>query len=231
MTGQVLDNIYFSFIKNQYIFMEVLIPDKNSLSKKYANKYTKESYKKLKSVGLSQPKIKILGEEPQGYNKCECKKVKEYILYTTYVQIKPALRCKKRFGYIPLYKLPPIYDNADYYPLITWKSDYQSCDSLQMNCSVGEKLGMKEMTKHNSDLSKDGRDVCKEIAKVTGKKTFYYLYNYEKSSLNKELKRKCPKCNSKWLRKKSLHKLFDFECKKCKLLSNISFDVRWEREG
>jgi predicted nucleic acid-binding Zn ribbon protein len=150
MTGQVLDKIYFSFIKNQYIFMEVLIPNKGSLSKKYANKYTKESYKKLKSVGLSQPKIKILGEEPQGYNKCECKKVKEYILYTTYVQIEPALRCKKCFGYIPLYKIPPIYDNADYYPLIHWQSDYQSCDTLQMNCRVGEKFSMKEMREYRS---------------------------------------------------------------------------------
>ncbi|MEA3490507.1 MAG: DUF2310 family Zn-ribbon-containing protein [Campylobacterota bacterium] len=226
MNGQVLGDTYFSFIKNKNLIVQVLIPAKDSLSTKYANRYLKSSYKKLESVGLSKPRIKILGEEPHYYNKCKCKKVKEYILYTTYVQLEPALRCKKCFGYIPLYKIPPIYDNSEYYPLITWQSDYQACDTLQMNCIVGEKFGMKEMYDHQSDLSKQGRYVCKKIEKLTGKKTYYYLYTYRAKNRKKELKRKCPKCKGEWLRKETLHNKFDFECTKCRLLSNIAWDVR-----
>jgi predicted nucleic acid-binding Zn ribbon protein len=29
-----------------------------------------------------------------------------------------------------------------------------------------------------------------------------------------------------WLRKEPLHRIFDFQCRRCRLLSNVAFDVR-----
>ena len=44
MNGQILGDIYFAFIKNKNIFVHVLIPEKDSLLLKYANKYIGRYY-------------------------------------------------------------------------------------------------------------------------------------------------------------------------------------------
>jgi predicted nucleic acid-binding Zn ribbon protein len=41
-----------------------------------------------------------------------------------------------------------------------------------------------------------------------------------------ERTRRCPSCGKAWLRKEPLHRIFDFQCRRCRLLSNVAFDVR-----
>ena len=226
MNGQVLgnENIYAQ-AKNAFK-MYLYIPEKDSLDKKYNNKYLDKDFIKLKEVGLANPKVKIIDEKSQDDELCDCKKPSSYILFTTYVALYTSLRCKKCFGTVPLYKIPKIYDDSEYYPLICWQSDYRSCDSLQMNCSVGEKFALKQLGSLDSQLTKDGLKVCKKIEEVTNIKTYYYLYKSKAKSKKQELLRRCPSCGKKWLLKKTLHSLFDFECKRCKLLSNIAYDVK-----
>ena len=226
MNGQILGREHLWVREKDFYSMYLYIPEKISLSEEFNNKYTQDRMDNLEKIGLEKPIIIILDYLQSDSLICTCDKISEYILYTTYNTFAPPLRCKKCFKAIPLYYLPKLYDNNDYYPLITWQSDYQACDSLQMNCSVGVRFGLKQMGSIDSQLTKAGLEVCRDIEKLTGRNTYYYLYKYSAKSKKQELLRKCPKCGGEWLLDKPLHDIFDFECKKCKLLSNIGWDKR-----
>ena len=225
--GQILSDSYQYAKTTTGYKMYQTIPEKNSLSNQYNNKYAKEHIANLKNVGLGIPTITIVDDTNQDEDLCNCKQKSDYILYATYASFSPSLRCKKCFKTIPLYKIPKLDKEDDNYHLLTsWESDYKDCDSLQMNCSIGEKFGLRQMSSIDSQLTKDGLEVCAAIEEATGIKTYYYLYKYTARSRKQELLRKCPKCQDEWLLDTPLHKQFDFECKKCGLLSNIGWDKR-----
>lgn len=200
------------------------LPDKDAFQKKTFSEYVGKVIKELSDVGLGQPEIKILGKDPQEPDACECRRPSWFILFTNYVTIQPPLRCGRCFSPFPLYRIPKLA-SGDYYEAICWQSNYQACDTLQMNCEVGERFGTKQMSDYDSSLTKEGLKVCREIERVTKKKVYYYLFRYNGKSHEKELEKKCPNCGGDWLLKKSLHKLFDFKCDKCRLLSNIAMSL------
>jgi predicted nucleic acid-binding Zn ribbon protein len=91
--------------------------------------------------------------------------------------IESPLRCGNCFGIVPLYKIPKTYDDDEYYDIKCWEINYRARDSLQMNCRVGERFGMRQLSEYSSKLNKYGMDICKKIKKLTGKDVYYYLYN------------------------------------------------------
>ncbi len=224
MNGQILGKQFLTAQSNKDLELYVDAPDVDSLSEKYNNKYVNENLAKIKEKKIT-PKIIVLGEEPESAILCSCNKVKGFILFTTYVSLESPLKCVECFGVVPLYKIPKTADE-EYYDIISWESNYQSCDTLQMNCVVGERFAVNQLSKYDSQLTKQGLEVCRNIGKVTGKKVFYYLYKSSAKSYKSELLRKCPSCNGNWHLKEPLHNKFDFRCEKCNLLSNIAWDVR-----
>lgn len=224
--GQMLGEQFLTAKTKKGIEAFVNIPEKNSLSKKYNGKYVKQRLAELSEINVKSPKINVIGKEEDSTLLCNCESQTSYILFTTYISVSSPLRCFKCFGGIPLYYIPKINDNS-YSNVISWQRNYQSCDSLQMGGTIGERFGINQLSKYDSTLSKEGLEVCRSIEKATNKKVFYYLYKYTAKSHKAELARKCPNCNGEWHRKKALHNLFDFECKKCKLLSNIASDLRY----
>ena len=200
-------------------------PDVDSLAVTYDNEYTQENYEKLKKVGLSVPVIDDLGIHPETACLCDCEDCTSYILFTTFISIESPLRCGDCFGVIPLYKIPKTSEYG-YYDIMAWQSNYQSCDSLQMGCRVGERFGANQMMKFDSPLSRDGLAICQKIQELTQKPVYYYLNKGSARSEKEELNRKCLSCGQNWLRKKPLFDLFDFQCENCKLLSNIAWEYR-----
>ena len=150
---------------------------------------------------------------------CKCKKNKSYVLFTTYLTLESPIRCGECFGTIPLYRIPYV-SGEEHYDIIGWQSNYQSCDMLQMNCSVGEKFGLNQMGKLDSALTKEGLEICRTIKEKTKINTYYYLYRYTERKPNSKENRKCPSCNKTWRLKERLH-LFDYKCDRCLLLSNL----------
>lgn len=224
MNGQILGKQFPMVELKNGFGGYVNTPTANSLAEEFNNKYVNEYLSEIKEHKV-KAQITVLGEEPEGAPVCNCPKVKKYILFTTYASLESPLRCFECFGIVPLYKIPKTAD-GEYHDIISWHSDYEACDSLQMNCAVGERFGTDQLSKYDSPLTRKGLKVCQSIKKATGKKVFYYLYKYNAKSYKNELLRKCPNCSGDWYLKKPLHGLFDFMCKKCSLLSNISWDVR-----
>ncbi len=224
MNGQILGEQFPIARTENGLEVYVNAPDADSFSEKYNNQYVNKYLTELKEKGVV-PKIAVLGKEPDSATLCACEEIKSFILFTTYVSLESPLKCANCFGVVPLYKIPATYAD-EYYNIICWQSDFQSCDSLQMQCAVGERFATNQISKPDSQLTKFGFKVCRSIEKVTNKKVFYYLYKGSAKSYQSELLRKCPNCNGDWHLKKSLHGIFDFKCKKCQLLSNIAWEWR-----
>lgn len=211
MNGQILGNQFLIAKTENGLEVYVNAPDLDSLSEEFNSEYASKYLSEISKPHVVM-KITVLGEEPEGAMLCECTKIKSYILFTTYISLESSLKCFKCFGVVPLYKIPKTAD-GEYHNLINWQSNYQSCDSLQMNCAVGERFGTDQMSKYDSPLTKQGLKVCQSIKKKTGKKAFYYLYKATAKSYKSELLRKCPNCSGEWRLTKTLHGKFDFMCK------------------
>jgi len=224
MNGQVCNREWPITIFDNAASATVLIPEPVSLEKNISNEYVRKALSELLDKGRCSPEVKIKGDDIDSGEVCSCSQVNSYVLYTTYISLESPLRCGDCFGPIPLYKIPPT-DGDEFYNLICWQSDYSSCDALQMNCSTLERAATREMSSHDSSLSKQGLAVCQVITNSTAIPTYYYLYRNNGRSRKSERQRKCPSCGGEWLLEERFH-CFDFKCERCRLLSNIAWNIR-----
>ena len=223
--GQILGKEYPIAQIDNKLSAYVRLPGNNSLHKKNNNKYVEQALAKLKDNDIRELKIQIIGQEPDAASQCQCVNRKSLILYTTFLSMESPLRCGDCFSPIPLYEIQRTYDD-EFYDILCWETDYQACDQLQMNCSVGERFATNQMSKIDSALNKQGVDVCKSISQQTGRPTYYYLYKGAGKSINCERERVCPSCAGEWSLEEETHGIFDFKCEKCHLLSNIAWNIR-----
>lgn len=224
--GQIIDRNHTVVRRSdREIIAYVLTYELEYLSLSYSNKYVKEQLELLKKLGGESLSTNLIGENPVDANCCKCLNMQSFILFTHYLSIDSPLNCGECFCPVPLYKIPHLYDE-EYLDILSWQANYKSCDNLQMNSEVGEKFSTKQMSKINSELSKQGINLCKQITKKTNVPVYYYLYKGYCRKPKKEQKRKCPCCKKKWLQDKAWHKIFDFKCDKCLLLSNIAWGIR-----
>jgi predicted nucleic acid-binding Zn ribbon protein len=143
-----------------------------------------------------------------------------YVLITDFISIASPITCGTCEHHVPLYRLPKYYDYG-YMPILSWESNYQAADQLQMNCEVGERWGLNQMQSFKSQLSKQGLTICQKIEALALVPTYYFLFNYKKNDVEPTLK-KCPNCNESWHLKERLHRFYDFKCDSCRIISTVS---------
>lgn len=219
--GQTQGKIESQYIENNKIVCLPFTLEKNSLDKKINNIYVNKQIEKIEKLCNSKLTIKTVGKSYANYKtSCKCKKSDFYILITNYVTIESPLTCGTCNKSVPLYKLPIYYDYG-YMPILSWETNYISCDSLQMNCEVGVRWALNQMQEIDSQLSRQGLEICRKIEELTSIPTYYYLHNYKKFK-GDQLIKPCPICSKKWYLKKQLHNFYDYKCDNCKLVSTIS---------
>lgn len=227
MNGQITGKEWTIVYKNKSYIVNLMVPEKNSLSPKNENKYVKNFKKNLIQKGISKPKIISSGKDVESSFTGVLEESDYLILFTNYLSLESPLRSGNTFDPIPLYKIPKTYDN-EYYDIICWQSDYQYCDGLQMGCKTGERFGTRELTDFKSSLSKRGLEICKNISKLVNKPCYYYLYKGNGRTAKSEAERVCPICgNKKWKLKETHHSLIDFKCDKCKVVSNVAWTLTY----
>jgi predicted nucleic acid-binding Zn ribbon protein len=222
MNGQVLSDEWPMTRSKGIVSVFVSIPERDSLRTSLESKSLRWARGELAAAGLSQPKVTILGAEPTSSSICKCATPNCYILYTYYVSSECPLRCGDCFDVVPYYRIPPTSKTGTYEHIYFWQKNYQFCDTFQMNCGVGERFGMYQISNLNSRLSKDGLECCRQVERVTSKPCFYYLYYYSPRGLNPKRRLQCPKCKRTWLLDERWHDKFDFRCDPCRLLSNLA---------
>ena len=226
MNGQVNGREWPVFASGETVSAIVLSPEEQSLDARYNSKYVTAAIASCEADGLLMT-LEVLGEDTESLPMCHCPRPSAYVLFTNYTTLESPIRCMDCFGPIAMYHMETM-ESGEFNELITWQSDYQSCDRLQMNCSVLEKEAMQELLNIDSSLNTIGLDYCKTLAASSNHPFYYYLYSGESESIQTELERRCPGCGGDWRLRPRLHDLFDFKCDRCHLLSNIAFDIRWE---
>lgn len=166
-----------------------------------------------------------LGECKSETVACQCAQGSAFALFTHFLQRGSPIRCLDCGGQVPLYRLPP--GSLHSQVLLSWQSDYQACDSLQIGSALLEAETTRELSELDSELTRRGRLLCDALTQQTGRPFYYYLYRYEGSDLESEARRPCPACGQPWVRRLPRISPFDFQCDACRLLSNIAFDVGW----
>lgn len=219
--GQTQGKIESQYITENRIICLPFTLEKNSLSKKFNNFHVERQIKKIEELCGAKLQFKTVGKSYDSYKTpCNCKKSDFYILITNYVTIESPITCGTCFRSVPLYRLPK-YDDHDYIHILNWETNYISCDSLQMNCEVGERWALNQMQEVKSQLSKQGLEICQKIKELTSIPTYYYLHNYRKEKGDASSK-PCPVCGNKWHLKEPLNNFYDFKCDKCRIVSVIS---------
>ena len=230
--GQVAGSEFPEIETPRGLRLWLMIPHADALSPQNDSQWARRAHEKLASQGV-RIHIEVLNPEPGGLEPCGCSERGSLILHTNYTSLESPLRCLRCFGPIPLYEVPArpdglyngnVHDLHDY--LRSWKSDYASCDSLQMNCTNGERFALRQMGDANSSLSRQGRAIAGYIEEALELPTFYYLHHYRGRSLQSERARLCPVCGGEWRLNEKRHDLFDFKCDACRLLSNIALSIR-----
>ncbi|MDK2126143.1 DUF2310 family Zn-ribbon-containing protein [Parachitinimonas caeni] len=195
-----------------------------ALANQHNGSYVRKALGQLAQFGISTT-WQILGPDLDGLPVCACTQPSAYVLFTTYLSLEPPVRCLDCWGAVPLYTLP-LLPSGEYYELVTWQSDYQSCDALQMNCSILERTVTRELSRPDSALSKQGRALCQTMTTLTGKPFYYYLYRASGRSHASEMKRHCPGCGDPFTPYQQPHQVLDLQCNRCQLFTNIGWNVR-----
>ena len=220
-SGQTQGKIESQYFSDNVINALPYTLEKDSLDTKNNNHYVNKQIDKIESLCNSKIKISTQGTcYSTPTTVCTCPKPDYYILTTNYLSIDSPITCGGCNKSVPLYQLPKYYDYG-YMPILSWESNYQSADTLQMNCEIGERWALNQMQEVDSALTKQGLNICKKIEELTGIPTYYFLHNYKKER-GDVTQKKCPKCKNQWHLKEPLHDFYDYKCDNCKLLSLIS---------
>ncbi|MFN8715049.1 MAG: DUF2310 family Zn-ribbon-containing protein [Bacteroidota bacterium] len=217
-SGQSLGRIHIEYLEKNSIVALHHAHERNSFSSKYNSFYVNRELERLKNNYAITPVFSVAGKASPGKNYvCKCVSRDFMILTTNYISIGSPVICGSCTNSVPLYKLP-VYDDYGYMPILSWESNYQSCDRLQMNCEVGERFGLNQLELIDSQLSKQGREICARLEVLTETPVYYYLHNYTKRRGTPE-SILCPGCGKKWHLKNLLCEEYNFMCKHCRIVS------------
>lgn len=220
--GQLQSDNEASYFDVNSLKCNISTLEKNSLDKKFNSEWVNKQLNKIENLCASKLQVKTLGKTFKNYSGvCKCKKHDFIILFTHFLNNAGPIDCGGCFKPIPLYKLTELNQELRQ-EILCWEQDYQSCDNLQIQCTVGEKWATKQMSDHNSELSKEGIGICQKIQTMTKIPTYYYLYNYRNITIENDKKRPCPSCKREWILEKQLINLYDFKCDNCRLISSIT---------
>lgn len=152
------------------------------------------------------------------------------------------LLCGDTFRPIPLYEIPPASDDPtwhdNYDDINAWARTYRWLYGLWTGSSVGEDFAQRQMQDHRSELSKEGRRLCRRIEEMTGVPTFYFLINYRAWSTSKDEARRCPETGEDWqIAGRTAYHPIAFKCDASRLVSELSANTDalpkkyWQKES
>ncbi|WCE30405.1 Zn-ribbon-containing protein [Vibrio sp. SCSIO 43137] len=223
--GQILGREFPVVMGEGVFYVRLVCPEQESLHPDNHSDFVNYCLSKLSDASLLAPKVRLLGRDINSEQAAEEEVPSWQVLYTTYVHTCSPLRSGESLLPIPLYRNPPTL-NGDHKSVIKWQTEWQACDEIQMGGACkAEHAALREITDIGSDLFRRGWDLRGRIEYLTGIPTYYYQYRVGGVSLADEKQRRCPKCGGEWLLNEPLHDIFYFKCDRCRIVSNISWDM------
>lgn len=224
--GQILGREFPTYQAKDSFFSRVVLAQPDALEKKSHSSAGLQALEQLQHVGLSYPKLSILGDDLMSNHTDPCPAHTALILFCSFSATNSVLYCAEHFAPVPLYKVGRT-NGEDFESLVRWQLQYQALDEIQMQESrVLLKSAEQSVQGFYSALNQQGYQQARALAKELNKPVYYYLYSGSSKDCASDAKKKCPGCGSDWKLTTSWHGLFDFCCQPCQLLSNIAFDCQ-----
>ncbi|WP_150539760.1 Zn-ribbon-containing protein [Actinobacillus vicugnae] len=199
-------------------------PEQTSLLPEHNSAEVEAALAQAEAYGVGFESFEIVGRDYQAEQTSELEQQTFQVLYTTHLDSCSPIWGGEDFCAIPLYKVTKRNQQLGE-QLIKWQENWQACDQLQMNGGALEQAALAQISEVGSELSQAGIALCRSLEAESGIVTFYYLYRLG-SDVDEEHKRKCPKCHGEWKLAEPLHQLLHFKCDKCRLVSNLSWEVQ-----
>ncbi len=223
MIGREAGVTHFQSVDESYFQVSLAIPRQDSLMAKYNSEEVNKALFKAESYGVEFSNFELVGRDYRADVTSNKSDSDFLLLYTTHLDSCSPVFNSNDFLPLPLYEVT--HSNQKLASeILRWQEDWQACDQLQMNGSTLEQTALQQISDFNSDLSQRGRWLCSQIEKSTQKPTYYYLYRLGKDE-KIEYNRTCPSCNGHWKLSQPIHEIFYFKCDKCRLISNLSWEV------
>lgn len=191
-----------------------LLPENNSIE-------VNEALAQAAEYGVIFEYFELIGRDYQAEETSDNSAPHFQLLYTTHLDTCSPLYDGDHFRPIPLYRLK---NQALSEQLLHWQEDWQACDKLQMNGTTLEQHALVQISEAESELAQQGRALCHQLEQQSGIPTYYYLYRLGQD-LAAEQQRTCPICHGNWRLAEPLHDIFHFQCEKCRLISNWSWEL------
>ncbi|WP_027627641.1 DUF2310 family Zn-ribbon-containing protein [Ruminiclostridium cellobioparum] len=217
--GQILISSCNTVFEDDTYKTFLLAPEQDSLDSKYANKYVNEFYMKLMNLCIREPEIRIVGRSSDFELSCNCVSPSWYMLYSDHTITESPIVCGDCGRTVPLYKLPKILGEDEYYTVLGWQRAYNACDNLFLE-GIAERMAYNRLSKPESDLSKEGREICQAFENKTGKPFYYYLFRYYARYYSTK-KQNCPICGSEWRLDEDNTTFIDYRCDNCRLVADV----------
>jgi predicted nucleic acid-binding Zn ribbon protein len=223
--GQFLAHGHFAIHRNEIVYYAPCA-EKTSLAPKLHFSWANRSYKRVLLHSKRQPKFELVGRLPDEKPCCTCRGKTDLILRTNFLSMESVLKCTKCTRYGPLYRFRSLSNDTELLSGInSWKAAYDRCDGLFIGSGVGERFGYYQTSSLKSPLAQDGVKLCRSLEKKLKVRVYYDLNTYYGRSSSLERKRHCPGCNGNWLLKQPWLGLYNFRCNKCRLVSNIAWNI------
>ena len=222
MNGQVLGREWTLYIEGDDLAAIVKTPEHDSLGGRFYGDFVRAALERVRGQGI-EVGVAALGDRLHDVPACACTQRSGLVMYTHFPGAQSPLSCLDCFEAVPLYRMPLV--DGDYHRLLSWQSDWQNCDRLQMDARTLERAATREIADLRSALCVEGRACADELAGLTGIPVYYHLHRGNGRTLRSERARRCPGCDCEWLLPEPLHARFDFRCDACRLLSNVAGNV------
>src|SRR5215212_10772560 len=190
-----------------------IVPTEDALDVRYYDRRASETLERLIEQSSRRPTFQILGKVLGLPDCCSCPSPGWYVLFTTFLNDRPPVECGDCGRSVPLYRLPLSEEGAP--DIRRWEVIYQACDMLFIQSGVGERFGYRQMSRFDSPLTHEGREICQAMAERMGKPWYYYLHRHYRRP-----EPRCPGCGGEWKRAEPLHRLYFYKCDRCCLLSS-----------
>jgi predicted nucleic acid-binding Zn ribbon protein len=192
-----------------------IIPTPDALDARHYNTYARADLERLLEQSRQPPCFRIVGKVLELPDCCSCEEPGWYVLKTDFLNDGPPVQCGDCGRPVPLFRLPLLENEGEHSAVLRWDEIYQAYDTLFIQSSVGERSGYRQMSRLNSGLTREGRKICRAMAEGMGKPWYYYLNRYDDPQ-----EPVCPGCGGPWKLTEPLHRLYDYKCDRCCLLSS-----------
>lgn len=226
--GQICGERFLSWRKGR-LNAHVLLAAPDAMSTRFHTAWGKKELAKVVDSFGREPVWKILDDDA-GKTSTRWKGAPFLYLFTNWVGWSSPLCRGDGKSKVPLFALP-VSDQIKE-DLHNWQRSYCRLDGVWMESGPLEMPAYRQLADSSSELSEEGRNLCREIEVATGIPTFYYLLRYWARPKG-ENERLCPGCGIAWKTSEpelwgEFHQ-FHFKCDACRLVSHLGKDSNGRR--